>query len=119
MRISNSYIFILEGAATILIAFFSFFMLYDYPDTAKFLSAEEKEFVASRLRLDSDGLSNGHDKRFVKDAFLDWKIWAFALIFLGALMPVYSFSLFSPTLINNLGESLPCPRAIRLTTRFA
>jgi hypothetical protein len=41
--------------------------------------------------------------RYVKDAFLDWKVWTFAFMFQGGLMPVYCFSLFSPTLTANLG----------------
>lgn len=96
-------IFILEGIATVVVAIASFWMLYDYPDTAKFLSPEEKTFVMNRLKLDNDGLSHEYNVKFIKDAFFDWKVWAFAFMFHFCLMPVYSFSLFSPTLVANLG----------------
>ncbi|WWD17598.1 hypothetical protein CI109_102039 [Kwoniella shandongensis] len=88
------WIFILEGILTIVVAIASFWMLYDYPDTAKFLSPAEKAFVKDRLHLDS---------LVVLHAFLDYKIWLLSFIYIGALMPVYAFSLFSPTLIANLG----------------
>jgi len=78
-------------------------MLYDYPDTAKFLKPEEKQFVLHRLSLDNDGLSTQWNRKFIWDAFLDWKVWVFAFMFHFCLMPVYSFSLFSPTLVANMG----------------
>src|SRR5277367_4827145 len=34
--------FILEGILTVLVAFASFFLLYDFPDTASFLTLEER-----------------------------------------------------------------------------
>lgn len=45
-------------------------MLYDYPDTAKFLSAAEKKFVVARLREDEEGLSHEYKNRFILDAFV-------------------------------------------------
>lgn len=69
------WIFILEGIATVIVAGASFWMLYDYPDTAKFLSPEERQFMKARLALDNDGCSQAFKYKFVKDAFLDWKVW--------------------------------------------
>lgn len=69
------WIFILEGIATVVVAAASFWMLYDYPDTAKFLSTEERHFMKARLALDNDGCSQAFKYKFVKDAFLDWKVW--------------------------------------------
>lgn len=69
------WIFILEGIATVVVAAASFWMLYDYPDTAKFLTADEKRFMQARLALDNDGCSQAFKYKFVKDAFLDWKVW--------------------------------------------
>jgi len=97
------WIFILEGIATVVIAVASVWMLYDYPDTAKFLTPTEKAFVVRRLKRDNDGCSQRYDLKFMKDAFLDWKVWVFSLMFHFCLTPVYSFSLFSPTLTANLG----------------
>lgn len=50
-------------------------MLYDYPNTAKFLSAPEKTYMINRLKLDNDGLSQAFKYKFVGHAFLDWKVW--------------------------------------------
>lgn len=51
------WIFILEGILTVAVAVASFWMLYDYPDTAKFLNDTERKFVQRRLLLDNDGCS--------------------------------------------------------------
>jgi sugar phosphate permease len=97
------WIFILEGIVTVVAGVASFWIMCDYPATAKFLTAPEKEAVKARLALDNDGCSQEYKTKFIKDAFLDWKIWVAAIMFQGALMPVYCFSLFSPTLTANLG----------------
>jgi len=101
--IFQRWIFILEGIATVIVAVASFWMLYDYPDTAKFLTEDERAFIVERLKLDNDGCSQAYKNKFIKDAFLDWKVWVFAVMFQGSLMPVYAFALFSPTLTANLG----------------
>lgn len=77
--------------------------MYDYPDTAKFLTTAEREVVLHRLHLDNDGCSHEFKRRFILDAFTDWKVWVAALMFHGSLCPVYTFSLFAPTLTKNLG----------------
>lgn len=92
-----------KGIVTVLVAFASFWMLHDYPNTARFLTDDERRVLQARLLLDNDGCSHEYKKRFIKDAFLDWKIWVAAVMFHAALMPVYTFSLFSPTLTANLG----------------
>lgn len=58
------------------IAVASFWMLHDYPGTAKFLKPAERRFVQDRLLLDADGCSSEFKWKFAKDALLDWKIWA-------------------------------------------
>lgn len=73
--IFQRWIFILEGIATVIVAVASFWMLHDYPDTAKFLTEDERAFIVERLKLDNDGCSQAYKNKFIKDAFLDWKVW--------------------------------------------
>ncbi|KAL1406637.1 hypothetical protein Q8F55_008343 [Vanrija albida] len=97
------WIFILEGILTVVVAVISFWMLHDYPDTAKFLTEPERQVLQARLRLDNDGCSHEYKTKFIWDAFTDWKVWAFSVMFHGTLTPLYTFSLFSPTLVAALG----------------
>lgn len=69
------WIFILEGILTVVVGVVSFWIMYDYPATAKFLKPAEREAVRIRLLEDSDGCSHEFKMKFVKDALLDWKIW--------------------------------------------
>lgn len=68
---------VLEGILTVIIAVASFWMLFDYPDTASFMTLPEREFIKRRLREDSDGLSTRFDKKFILQSAVDWKTWAF------------------------------------------
>jgi MFS family permease len=97
------WIFILEGIATVVIAVISFWMMHDYPDTARFLTPVERRALQERLKLDTDGCSGEYKTRFIRDAFLDWKSYFFGVAFFSAVVPLYCFSLFSPTIISQLG----------------
>ena len=43
--------------------------------------------------------------KYVGQALKDWKIWVMALIAIGLFTPLYSISLFLPTIIKELGFS--------------
>lgn len=49
------------------------------------------------------GLSDDFHLKYVIQAFRDWKIWANMFITIGLFTPLYSISLFLPTIINELG----------------
>lgn len=57
--------------------------MYDYPDTAKFLTDGEKREIVLRLESDRSALSNVFDLKFMKHAFKDWKIWVHMFITIG------------------------------------
>ena len=100
-----AWIFILEGLATIMVGFLSFWMVYDFPDEAKFLSDDDRARVI--LRLKHDKQSSAEHEEFKMDylwaALKDWKTYAGMLMYMGPLMPLYSFSLFLPTIVSNMG----------------
>lgn len=83
------WIFILEGLLTILGGLATPFILPDSPDAARFLTPAEKAILKLRLQQDS-GTSSGKVEtsekfqwKFLRAAFLDWKIWFAILIFWG------------------------------------
>ncbi|KEF63294.1 uncharacterized protein A1O9_01271 [Exophiala aquamarina CBS 119918] len=100
-----AWIFILEGIITVAVAFSAFWFIYDSPRTARFLTTEEKDEVEYRLAHDTDGLADHYDGKFMWDAFKDWKIWLQCITYLGMVTPVYSFSLFLPSIIAAMGYS--------------
>jgi cyanate permease len=79
--------------------------MYDYPNSAKFLTTEERAEVVQRLEDDRSALSDEFKMQFVWDAFRDWKIYAHMLITIGIYTPLYSISVFLPTIVRGLGFS--------------
>ncbi|KAF9227226.1 MFS general substrate transporter [Gyrodon lividus] len=99
------WIFCLEGIVTMIVAFTAFFFMYDYPETASFLTETERRYVIDLLKEDSNSLATHYDFRFVLQALKDYKTYVQVGIYIGLLIPVYAIALFSPTIINELGFS--------------
>ena len=51
------WVFILEGTATILIGIAAYFLVSDFPSDARWLNAEEREFVIARTATDDEAES--------------------------------------------------------------
>ncbi|KAJ4984597.1 high-affinity nicotinic acid transporter [Stagonosporopsis vannaccii] len=100
-----SWIFILEGLLSILVSMIAYWCIYDYPATATFLSTKERDEVERRLQEDHGHLSNDFDMKYVWQAIGDWKIYIFMFICMAGFCPIYSFALFLPTIIKNMGYS--------------
>lgn len=101
-----AWIFIIEGLATIIISVASFFIVQDFPESAKFLTEAERVFTVRRLRQDMQFSAGGGEKlklRYIWQSLSDWKTWIAMVIYAGFDGPLYAFSLFTPTIINQLG----------------
>jgi cyanate permease len=77
--------------------------MHDYPDTARFLTHDDRHEIQRRLEDDRSFLDDGYDTKYIRAALSDWKIWVHMLITFGIYSPLYSFSLFLPTIIKGLG----------------
>ena len=104
------WIFIVEGAVTVVFGLVVIFILPDTPAKTRFLSEEERNAVVQALRADAQGSNAAsnvdYEKfswRWVRMAILNLNSLLCCVIFLAVLVPIYSFSLFLPTIINDLG----------------
>ena len=72
-----AWIFILEGLATIVAGTASFFIIQDFPDTARFLSEAERAVVIQRLQNDDQFSAGGEKFKFrnIVNSLKDWKTW--------------------------------------------
>ncbi|KAF9234657.1 MFS general substrate transporter [Melanogaster broomeanus] len=96
-----SWIFVLEGLATVLVGFVATLVMVDYAPTAKFLTANERAFVIGR-RGHGAAQDEGDDlAQQVWAAFTDWQ----AVVQISLAVPVYGITYFLPTIINNFGYS--------------
>ncbi|KAL2844104.1 major facilitator superfamily domain-containing protein [Aspergillus pseudoustus] len=103
------WVFILEGLLTFLCGIGAFFTLPDTPQRARFLDPDEKEFLISRLELETGsgaGRVTNEDKlswKHVKGAFKEPRIWVACIMWLGNAIPIYGFTYTVPTVVFQLG----------------
>ncbi|KAH8120224.1 MFS general substrate transporter [Phellopilus nigrolimitatus] len=100
-----AWIFILEGLFTVLAGIASFWIVQDFPDTARFLTEKERAFVVNRLQSDQQFSAGGEAFRmkYVWQCLADKKTWIAMGIYMGFDGPLFAFSFFTPTIISQLG----------------
>ncbi|KAK0463007.1 MFS general substrate transporter [Desarmillaria tabescens] len=102
-----SWIFIIEGSATVVVGLLSFFILVDFPATAKFLTPEERAFVVWKKKYDNSSV--GEEEHFsiqhLIQVLTDWQVFLHILIYMSVIGPLYGITLFLPTIINTFGHT--------------
>lgn len=97
------WLFILEGIPSCVCAILCFFFFPDFPETAGWLSSEERQLATERIK----GVAAlGHAKitwAEAKETLLDWRIYLHYVAYIGLSPPFSSLTLFTPTLVAGLG----------------
>ncbi|KAF9120908.1 hypothetical protein BGW39_010993 [Mortierella sp. 14UC] len=94
------WIFLLEGLPTVLLAFAVLWFLPDFPETATFLTPEEKELTIKRLRIDAGPATETHFSwRQFRMVFKDWKTYMHMMAYILSTIPMYSLAFFLPSII--------------------
>lgn len=72
------WLFLLEGLFSLVFSVFVYFVLPDYPETAKWLNAEEKALAADRLRGAEGSHGDGGSLTWeeAKATLTDWRLYA-------------------------------------------
>ena len=97
---------IIEGLPTFLLGLACFFLLANNPDSARYLTADEKALMRTRFKRQI-GQTTSAQEMYKEDVILglkDWKIWVFAIAQFGADTMLYGFSTFLPTIIQAIGH---------------
>ncbi|KAJ7723566.1 MFS general substrate transporter [Mycena metata] len=104
-----SWIFILEGIATVAVGLLAFVVLVDFPSTAEFLTLEERSYIVWRKKYDNSsvGEEEHFEMRHLVSALLDWQVWLHILIYMSVIGPLYGITLFLPTIISTFGHNVP------------
>ncbi|KAI0523744.1 MFS general substrate transporter [Xylaria bambusicola] len=98
------WLFILEGIPSVLSSLFVWFLLPDYPETANWLSENEKELATQRLLIDgSKGSASGLTWADAKETLMDWRLYGHYAIYFAVSLPFSSLSLFTPSIVAGLG----------------
>ncbi|KAK9326093.1 major facilitator superfamily domain-containing protein [Lipomyces orientalis] len=102
------WIFVVEGIVTTVIGALSKFMVPDFPDTAKFLTPEESNWIQYRINEDETSAEykmDRLDKHSLRIILHDPKTIFGSLLFFGTVCTGYSGSFFMPTIIQQMGYS--------------
>jgi MFS family permease len=98
------WLFILEGLPAILLSVVALLGLPDYPETARMLTEEEREFLKDRL---SSSAPSGKDKSWDWDAikvlFSSPTVYTFTLYWIGHGIGGFGVNYALPTVIYELG----------------
>ncbi|KAK9762808.1 hypothetical protein K7432_011102 [Basidiobolus ranarum] len=98
------WIFIIEGAPTVVLGVVTWFYLPNSAATAKWLTPRQRELVELRLSHDQVAVSTSHfDKQQFLEAVTDVKVWMYSLLYIGIVLPLYSIALLLPTIVRDLG----------------
>ncbi|KAL8907119.1 MAG: hypothetical protein Q9207_001611 [Kuettlingeria erythrocarpa] len=90
------WIFILEGILTVFVACVAFLTIYDFPETAQFLTESERAWVVHRLRYQG---SKDSGQMVAESEHFKW----IYVLYWGIVCPLYGTSLFLPSIIRELG----------------
>ncbi|KAF3004938.1 hypothetical protein E8E13_007385 [Curvularia kusanoi] len=98
------WIFIIEGIATVFMGFVTKFWCTDWPETASFLTENERALLIARLSSDTgDAVMNRLDRKAARRIFSDPKIYLGVLAYFGIVNTGYAGSFFVPTIVKELG----------------
>ena len=101
------WIFILEGLLTVIVSFFFFFLLPNFPEEVKWLSEDERAFVKARLQVDTGKSARERPikARDVLSVFKDIKVIVGGFMYFGLIVPAYGYAYFSPGILQSYGYS--------------
>jgi MFS transporter, ACS family, tartrate transporter len=96
------WLFIIEAVPAIILAGVVFFYLTDRPADAKWLSTDERNWLAERLRLEQKQRDTAH-KYTVGEVLLNPKVIGLSLVYFGAVSMNYGLSFFLPQIVKTFG----------------
>ncbi|KDQ12032.1 hypothetical protein BOTBODRAFT_135209 [Botryobasidium botryosum FD-172 SS1] len=99
------WLFILEGLPSCVMSIYVFFCFPDWPETAMWLSAEERLLAVRRLRGDASSSKSQTTWKDIKETLAQWRLAVHYLVYVCIAIPFGSLSLFSPSIVTGLGYS--------------
>ncbi|KAL8691251.1 MAG: hypothetical protein Q9224_004222 [Gallowayella concinna] len=103
------WLLVIEGLPSVCLGVFGWFFLADSPETAWYLSPEQRKILilrGTRNQREAFTVSAGTLHRAdIIAAVKDWKIWAFSLFNFGGDIQLFSYSIFLPTIIQAINPA--------------
>ncbi|KAJ1548408.1 hypothetical protein HK405_003322 [Cladochytrium tenue] len=100
------WLFIIEGIPSVLVGIVILLFMPNYPETAKFLTPEEKAFAIERIGpYAPKGTDKHFDSKQAKKAFGDPWFWVYAIHYFFVTASINAFGYFAPKIVVGLGFS--------------
>jgi MFS transporter, ACS family, tartrate transporter len=97
------WMFVTEGLPAVLLGVFTLFYLCSSPTEAKWLTPEQRAWLASELRAERATAEKGRTYTLF-DSIRDPRVWSLAILFGCALVGIYGFFIWLPLIISSLGK---------------
>ncbi len=97
------WLFLLEGLPTVLLGFSVLFVLKDGPESAEWLSQNERTWLKNELKRDESLYGAAQHHRLL-DAFRLPAVWLLAGVYIVIQIGVYIVNLWMPLILSELGH---------------
>jgi ACS family tartrate transporter-like MFS transporter len=98
------WLFLLEGLPAVFLGFVTLAILPDRPNQAKWLSVDERNWLAERIRHEQSKTRTKRHLTF-RDAIASRSVWLLSLMYFLVVMNVYGVSLWLPQIVQNLSSA--------------
>lgn len=95
------WMFIVQGALTVIVGIIAFFVLVSKPDQAKWLTPHEKRLLNQALAEDQRAQDQAGNSN-IQRVFIDWRVWRFVFIYFTIQMSVYGVLFYLPSKLAEL-----------------
>jgi len=98
------WIFIIEAIPAVLLAFVVLWLMTDRPAVARWLTAEQREWLEGELQTERSQVER-HGRLSMLQALTDWRVLVLSAIYLTGVTASYGVVFFLPQIIKSLGLS--------------
>ncbi len=97
------WVFVGEGALTLALILVWYPLISNRPETAKWLSSAERDYLVSRLAAEQEQLKSAAPGRISYGAVMcDLNMWKLILLYFFYQVGIYGFAMWLPTLLREL-----------------
>ena len=98
------WMFVIESAPAVLLAPVVLWMLTDQPSQARWLPADEREWLDARLADERAGIEKAH-KLTLREALTDRRVLLLSMVYLTIVTATYGITFFLPLIVKSHGFS--------------
>jgi len=97
-------LFILEGIPPLIWAVVWWFTIDDSPDTAKWVSSEERQYLDQKFAEDRQAIPVTEEKGSWVDSLKDLKVWYLVIVYFLIQVGFYGVALWLPVIVKGLSK---------------